>query len=72
MTGDPFFAGVEPNYLLISRTVVPELLAAGATDRDIDRLMVENPRRFFAGSKPGAAARPPKLEHAGADGEAAA
>ena len=48
MTGDPFFAGAEASYLLVSETVVPALLAAGASERDIDALTVENPRRFFA------------------------
>jgi phosphotriesterase-related protein len=48
MTGDPFFAGAEASYLLVSETVVPALLAAGVTQEDIDALMVENPRRFFA------------------------
>ena len=48
MTGDPFFAGAEASYLLVSETVVPALLAAGATQQDIDALMIENPRRFFA------------------------
>jgi phosphotriesterase-related protein len=71
MTGDPFFANERPDYLLISRTVLPELLAAGATARDIDRLTIENPRRFFARSEAGAA-RGPALEHAGAGGEAGA
>jgi phosphotriesterase-related protein len=66
MTGDPFFADAKPDYLLISRTVVPQLLAAGATERDIDRLLVDNPRRFFAGAE-AEAARAPALEHAGAD-----
>ena len=48
MTGDPFFAGAEASYLLVSETVLPALLAAGATQEDIDALMIENPRRFFA------------------------
>ncbi len=48
MTGDPFFAGAESSYLLVSETVVPALLAAGATPPEIDALMIENPRRFFA------------------------
>jgi phosphotriesterase-related protein len=48
MTGDPFFAGAEASYLLVSETVVPALLGAGATQQDIDALMIENPRRFFA------------------------
>ena len=48
MTGDPFFAGAEASYLLVSETVVPALLGAGATQRDVDALLIENPRRFFA------------------------
>lgn len=48
MTGDPFFAGAQASYLLVSETVVPALLAAGATQEDIDALMIDNPRRFFA------------------------
>jgi len=47
-TGNPAFAGEKPGYLLISRTVVPELLAAGATQADIDQMMVDNPARFLA------------------------
>lgn len=47
-TGNPAFAGEDPSYLLISRTVVPALLAAGATQADIDAMMVDNPRRFLA------------------------
>ena len=30
------------------RKIVPDLLEAGITDSDIDRLVVDNPRRFFA------------------------
>jgi phosphotriesterase-related protein len=48
MTGDPFFAGAEASYLLVTDTVVPALLAAGAGERDVETLLVENPRRFFA------------------------
>jgi phosphotriesterase-related protein len=48
MTGDPFFADEVSDYLLITNTVVPALLAAGATAADIERMMVDNPRRFFA------------------------
>ena len=33
------------------RRIVPRLLEGGATKEDIDRLLVENPRRFFAGEK---------------------
>jgi len=67
MTGDPFFAGAEADYLLITRDVLPALRAAGVSDADIDLMMVENPRRFFeaAGSRSA-----PALEGAGAEGGA--
>ncbi|HEY1776638.1 MAG TPA: hypothetical protein VGG41_10815 [Solirubrobacteraceae bacterium] len=48
-TGNPAFAGEEADYLLISKTVLPELLAAGATQADIDQMMIANPRRFLTG-----------------------
>jgi phosphotriesterase-related protein len=32
-----------------SQDVVPMLLAGGASKQHIDRLLVENPRRYFAG-----------------------
>lgn len=38
-------------YLFISRRVVPRLNELGATDRDIENIFVNNPRRFFAGEK---------------------
>jgi predicted metal-dependent phosphotriesterase family hydrolase len=47
-TGNPAFAGEKPEYLLITRTVLPQLLAAGATQADIDQMMVANPARFLA------------------------
>jgi phosphotriesterase-related protein len=48
-TGNPAFAGEEADYLLISKTVLPELLAAGATQADIDQMTIANPRRFLTG-----------------------
>ena len=48
MVGDPFFANEKPDYLLISNQVVPALLQRGATQEQIDQMMVENPKRFFA------------------------
>ena len=36
-------------YLFITRRVVPDLKALGATDIDVRRLMVGNPRRFVEG-----------------------
>jgi len=32
-----------------SRRIVPRLLDAGVTEAAIERLLVDNPRRFFAG-----------------------
>ena len=34
-------------YLFITRNVLPRLLELGATQADIDAIMVDNPRRFF-------------------------
>ena len=34
-----------------SRKIVPQLLAAGITEEQVDRLWIENPRRFFDGEK---------------------
>jgi len=34
-----------------SRNIIPQLREAGVTDEEIDRLLVENPRRFFEGEK---------------------
>ena len=34
-------------YLFITRNVLPRLLELGATDADVQAIMVDNPRRFF-------------------------
>jgi phosphotriesterase-related protein len=47
MVGDPNFANENPDYLLISREVLPALLDAGVTQEQIDQMMVANPQRFF-------------------------
>ena len=47
-TGNPDFADEKADYLLITNTVLPELLGAGATQADIDQMMIANPRRFLA------------------------
>jgi phosphotriesterase-related protein len=47
MVGDPFFADEQPDYLHLSRTILPALLQAGVTQEQIDELLVANPRRFF-------------------------
>lgn len=48
MVGNPPFADEKPDYLHISRNIVPALLAAGVTQAQIDEMLVDNPRRFFA------------------------
>jgi phosphotriesterase-related protein len=47
MVGDPNFADERPDYLHISRTILPSLLDAGVTQAQIDQMLVENPRRIF-------------------------
>jgi phosphotriesterase-related protein len=34
-----------------TKRIVPKLLEGGATKEDIDRLLVDNPKRFFEGEK---------------------
>ncbi|HTO54088.1 MAG TPA: phosphotriesterase-related protein [Myxococcota bacterium] len=34
-----------------TKRIVPKLLEGGASQEDIDKLLIENPRRFFAGDK---------------------
>jgi phosphotriesterase-related protein len=48
MIGDPFFANETADYLLISNQVLPALLEAGVPQEQIDRMLVENPQRFFS------------------------
>jgi phosphotriesterase-related protein len=48
MTGDPKFAEEKPDYLHISRTILPQLVDAGVTQEQIDTMMVDNPRRYFS------------------------
>lgn len=47
MVGDPAFADEQPDYLHISRVILPQLRQAGVTEKEIDELMVANPQRFF-------------------------
>jgi len=49
MVGDLAFANEKPDYLHISTKVLPVLRDAGVTEAQIAELLVENPRRFFAG-----------------------
>jgi phosphotriesterase-related protein len=46
--GDEKFAGERPDYLLVSRTVLPALLEAGVTQEQVDAMLIDNPRRFFS------------------------
>ena len=48
MTGDPAFANEKPDYLHLTTTILPRLLEAGVTEAQIEQMMVDNPRRFFA------------------------
>ncbi len=36
-------------YLFITRNVLPRLRELGASQEDVDKIMVDNPRRFFEG-----------------------
>jgi phosphotriesterase-related protein len=47
MVGNPFFADEKPDYLLISREVLPALLAAGVAPETIEQMMTLNPQAFF-------------------------
>jgi phosphotriesterase-related protein len=47
-TGDEKFSGEEPDYLLISNTVLPALRDAGVTQEQIDTMTIENPARYFS------------------------
>ena len=47
MRHNPPFANEVPDYLHISRTILPALLERGVTQAQIDELLIENPQRFF-------------------------
>jgi phosphotriesterase-related protein len=49
MVGDPNFANERPDYLHISKRILPALREAGVTQEQIDLMMIENPVRFFTG-----------------------
>ena len=48
MVGNPLFAEEHADYLHLSTRILPRLLAAGLTQQQLDQMLVENPRRFFA------------------------
>ena len=39
-------------YLWISRAIIPRLMDAGVPVNVIDRMMIDNPRRYFEGIRP--------------------
>lgn len=47
-TGDEKFAGEEPDYLWISRKILPRLLEEGVSQADIDTMLVDVPARYFS------------------------
>jgi phosphotriesterase-related protein len=48
MVNNPPFAHEHPDYLHISNTILPALLANGVTQEQIDEMLIVNPQRFFA------------------------
>lgn len=48
MFRNPFFVDEKPDYLHISTKIVPALLDAGVTPEQIDQMLIDNPRRYFA------------------------
>ena len=48
MVENPFFVDEKPDYLHISKNILPALLEAGVTQPQIDQMLIENPQRFFA------------------------
>ena len=48
MVENPPFAEENPDYLLLTNTVIPRLLEEGVTQEQLDRMMVDNPRAFLA------------------------
>jgi phosphotriesterase-related protein len=46
---NPLFDDEVLDYLHISTTILPALLAAGVSQAQIDQMLVDNPRRFFGG-----------------------
>jgi len=47
MAGNPLFADEKPDYLHISKNIVPALLATGVTPAQVDEMLIDNPRRYF-------------------------
>ncbi len=47
-TGNELFASERPDYLHISKAILPALADAGVEQEQIDQMLVETPRRFFS------------------------
>jgi phosphotriesterase-related protein len=48
MAANPVFADEHPDLLRIHKSLLPALRDAGVTQRQIDQMMVDNPREFFS------------------------
>jgi phosphotriesterase-related protein len=48
MVGDPVFADEHADYLHVTNVILPQLRERGVPEGDIDRIMVDNPRRWLA------------------------
>ena len=48
MVGDPAFADEHADYLHIENVILPQLRERGVADADIERILVDNPRRWLA------------------------
>jgi phosphotriesterase-related protein len=48
MVGDPAFADEHADYLHVTTVILPQLRERGVAEGDIDRIMVDNPRRWLA------------------------
>lgn len=49
MVENPFFADEHADYLHISTKILPALRERGVTEAQIEQMLVDNPKRFFAG-----------------------
>ncbi len=48
MVGDPAFGDEHTDYLHIENVILPQLRGRGVSDADLDRILVDNPRRWLA------------------------
>jgi predicted metal-dependent phosphotriesterase family hydrolase len=50
MAHNPFLADEHPDLLRIHKSLLPALREGGVDEEQIARMMVDNPRRFLAGT----------------------